>query len=108
MRWCNPGAFAAVVLAASAASAWADACQCRSDPMSTNRSYVHQSGPPGICAVAQDRGFCAQAQIQWPVRASDPGRFDHGGPAEALRRIGAHLRADAAMDLAAKTPPERW
>lgn len=94
----------------------ADTCQCRSDPrsnprsnpMSGNRSYVFQSGPPGICAVAQDRGFCAQAQIQRPVRPSDPGRFDYGGPAAALRRLGARLALDEALDLAAKTPPERW
>ncbi|PWC39129.1 hypothetical protein [Azospirillum sp. TSO35-2] len=76
--------------------------------MTGNRSYVFQSGPPGICAVAQDHGFCAQAQIQWPVRASDPGRSNHGGPAAALRRFGAGLALDDALDRAATTPPERW
>jgi len=70
--------------------------------MTGNRSYVFQSGPPGICAVAQDRGFCAQAQIQWPVRS------DRGGPAAVLRRFGASLAFDDALGLAAKTPPERW
>ncbi|MDR6773656.1 hypothetical protein [Azospirillum sp. BE72] len=76
--------------------------------MTGNRSYVFQSGPPGICAVAQDRGFCAQAQIQWPVRSQGPGRSDRGGPAAALRRFGASLALDDALALAAKTPPERW
>ena len=86
----------------------ANTCQCRSDAMTGSRSYSYQSGPAGICAVAQDQGFCAQAQLQGEGDRL-LSRHPRGGDLrEHLRRIGPEIDPETAMIMAATIPPEKW
>jgi hypothetical protein len=99
---------------ALAPAAEAGPCNCRSQGTAgTNRSFSYQSGPPGICSVAQDVGLCASNQIQigkgWNPEAIL--RFRPGlGPdlAAVLREADVTLPAGDALRLAGLTPPEEY
>ncbi|HYF86012.1 MAG TPA: hypothetical protein VD964_06335 [Azospirillum sp.] len=85
-----------------------DACQCGSASMSGNHSIIRQSGPPGVCTVAQDRGFCAVSQAQRPTPNAGAGRAMDGRAVAALQRIGISLSPDAATEFVTTIPPEQW
>jgi hypothetical protein len=89
-----------------AAAQAANFCSCQSSG-SGNYSYSSQSGPPGICTVAEDVSMCSTSQMQ-----VGPGfrlhEVQRGPLARSLKSAGVEMEPDEALRIAGLIRPESW
>jgi hypothetical protein len=89
-----------------AAAQAANFCSCKSSG-SGNYSYSSQSGPPGICTVAEDVSMCSTSQMQ-----VGPGfrlhEVQRGPLARSLKSAGVEMEPEEALRIAGLTRPESW
>ena len=98
------GILGASVMAQPSPATAADFCACdQKTGSSSNRVRVTQSGPQGLCTVAEDVGMCSTQQLQVGQDSEVSRKVT-----KALGKVGLTMDPNEALVTGGTVEPENW